>query len=191
MSEKKTQKTEVSIHHGEHLKGHEHHGVSEKHHEKISHHTPEKHQKRIEDIRKTVEESAIESELLKNEESKTAEQDSAQVFVQKELKKITFKKTLSKVQKELPPADRMFSKVVHAPIVDKMSAAGERTVARPIGILGGGTFALLGSLFSTYFSRRFGMSYNIFMFVIFFVIGYIASTLVELLYRSLTKARNN
>ena len=148
-----------------------------------------RHEKSLDEIRREVEANAFSSELLKKDEIKDFEHEVSQIQVQKELKGITLKKTIAGIQKQLPANERTFSKVVHNPVIDKISAVGERTIARPIGILGGGALALLGSLLSTYFSRKFGMSYNIFMFVIFFAVGYILATLLELLYRSTSKSR--
>ena len=191
MSEKKTRNTEAPVNHSEHTPHHERVQAPEHHQERAKEYSTEQQEKSLEDIRRTVEASATGSEDLKKDEFQDTKHETTPVFVQQELKKITFKKTLSKVQKELPVTERVFSKVVHAPVIDKMSSVGEKTVARPIGILGGGALALLGSLLSTYFSRRFGMTYNIFMFVIFFTVGYMFTTILELIYINFIKSRNN
>ena len=191
MQEKKVHKIENPINTAEHAVHHEREIKHEKHSHKTHEIPHEKQEKNLEEIRRAVEESAQTSEQLRKEEFKDLEKETSQVFVQKELKKITLKKTIAKVQNELPPTERAFSKIVHAPVVDKLSSVGEKTIARPVGILGGGLLAFSGSLLSTYFARRFGMSYNIFMFVIFFATGYLVSTLLELLYRSVFQSKNN
>ena len=190
MSEKRTHKIESATNKHESSAGHEHTELA-KHHEKVAESPSEKQPKTLEEIRQDVEKSSLSSEQLKKEEFKELEQESSQTFVQKELKNITLKKTLSKIQTQLPAPERTFSKVVHSPVVDKLSNVGEKTIARPIGILGGGALALLGSLFSTYFSRRFGMSYNLLMFAIVFSIGYVFATALELLYKTFSKSRSN
>lgn len=191
MSEKQRHHVEVSSNSAEQAGHNEHIHAHEKQHDHAKERHAEKQTKSLEEIRRTVEQSAIHTEQVRNEERAALEQDTSPLLVQKELKNITFKKTLKNVQKKLPATERTFSKVVHSPIVDKISAVGEKTVARPIGILGGGALALLGSIFATYFSRRFGMSYNIFMFVIFFTVGYALTTIFELIYRGFVKSRNS
>ena len=190
MSEKRTHKIELAANKHESDASHEHIELA-KHHEKVAESPSEKQPKTLEEIRQDVEKSSLSSEQLKKEELKELEQESSQAFVQKELKNITLKKTISKIQTQLPASERAFSKVVHSPVIDKLSNVGEKTIARPIGILGGGALALLGSLFSTYFSRRFGMSYNLLMFAIVFLVGYVSATILELLYKTVVKPRSS
>ena len=189
MSEKHKHKIESAANTHENLARHDHVELPKNQHDNKAEQLKARHEKSLEEIRREVEANAFSSELLKKDEIKDFEREVSQIQVQKELKGITLKKTMSGIQKQLPATDRAFSKVVHNPVVNKISDISEKTIARPIGILGGGALALLGSLLSTYFSRKFGMSYNIFMFVIFFAVGYILATLLELLYRATSKSR--
>jgi flagellar biosynthesis GTPase FlhF len=113
----------------------------------------------------------------------------SQPLINKELKEVMLKRTLSRVQKKLPPSQRALSKVVHNNSVEAVSAIGEKTIARPIGIFGGGLFALLGSLFSTYLSKTFGMKYNLLVFAILFVFGYMVASLLEVLFAIAKKSK--
>ena len=189
MSEKQKHKIESAANTHESLNQPDHVELPKKQPDHKAEQLNTRHEKSLDEIRREVEANAFSSELLKKDEIKDFEREVSQIQVQKELKGITLKKTIAGIQKQLPATDRTFSKVIHNPVIDKISAVSERTIARPIGILGGGALALLGSLMSTYFSRKFGMSYNIFMFVIFFATGYILATLLELLYRATSKSR--
>lgn len=67
--------------------------------------------------------------------------------------KLNYAQTLSSMQRKLGPVSRGFSKVIHAPIIEKTSEALEKTVARP-SITAGATWTalIIGSIF--YFTAR-------------------------------------
>lgn len=100
-------------------------------------------------------------------------------LVDRELRRLMFKRTLTSVQKQLSAPSRTFSKVVHNPTVDRVSAAAEKTVARPKGILAGGIVAFVGCIYTLYLAKHYGFRYNLILFVVLFTTGYIITTLVE------------
>jgi hypothetical protein len=91
-----------------------------------------------------------------------------------------FKRTLVSVQKQLSAPSRAFSKVVHNPAIDRASAAAEKTVARPKGILVGGLAAFIGCLYTLYLAKHYGFRYNLLLFIILFVTGYVVTTFIEI-----------
>ena len=61
----------------------------------------------------------------------------------KEMKEKEYKKTLKTIQKDMNPAERTVSKIIHNPVVEKTSEVASATVARPAAILAGSLSALI------------------------------------------------
>lgn len=97
----------------------------------------------------------------------------------KELKNIAYDRSMERVRQNLSKPERLFSKLTHHTIVDKVSAVGARTIARPSGILGGSLCALLGSLSLLYFTKHYGFEYNYLSFGVLFVGGFALGLLGE------------
>lgn len=115
---------------------------------------------------------------------------SDQPLVYSELRKDMLDRTLVHIRKKLPVASRQLSKVVHAKPVEFVSEVGEKTVARPVGLLGGGLSALVGSGFALYMARHYGYRYNFLLFVLLFVAGYALSTIVEMIFMAVHRLRH-
>jgi len=142
----------------------------------------------LEAIKKTVEATAASKEDYNTSESSADNAPSA-TFVSNELKTMGGRRTLNNVRRHLNAPSRAFSKVIHQSAVEKVSEVAAPTVARPSGILGGGIFALLGSLILLYATKHYGYTYNYFVFVILFVGGFVAGMLVELIVRALFRKK--
>lgn len=168
------------------LRSHEAHRNNQ---EKSKELTNEQKNETLSSIRKEVEQKAVSAEETHIGQSEKKKDTTSQRFIDRELKDLMFVRTLTRIQKQLSPTERALSKVVHAKPVDKLSSVGEKTIARPFGILGGSTLALLGSLFSTYLSKHFGMKYNLIVFILLFTIGYCLTTIVELIFKNLFRSR--
>lgn len=100
-------------------------------------------------------------------------------LVDRELRRLMFKRTLTSVQKQLSTPSRAFSKVIHNPAVDRVSTVAEKTIARPKGILVGGFVAFAGCLYTFYLAKHYGFRYNLVIFAILFASGYVITTIVE------------
>jgi hypothetical protein len=89
--------------------------------------------------------------------------------------KLNYADTMRSVQKRLSPASRTFSKVIHAPIIEKTSEVLENTVARPSVTLGTTLTALLvGSVFyltAYHFGYMLSGSELLFSFIVGALIG--------------------
>lgn len=107
--------------------------------------------------------------------------DPSQQYVGRQLKDMTFQRTLTRIRHKLPATDKALSKVIHQPVVEAISQVGEKTVARPSGVLGGSIFAFLGSSLFLWASKHYGFRYNYLLFVIFFVGGFALGLALELL----------
>jgi hypothetical protein len=131
---------------------------------------------------------------VSGKEFTVGEQDSSPTHHQqlgeyKQLKADAYAQTLGRVQKRLSKPERTFSKVMHQPIVDTVSAAMSNTVARPSGILGAGIAASVGGLIVIYMAKKYGFEYNHTTFFVLLAIGCGAGLFAELLFRVLKKIK--
>lgn len=113
------------------------------------------------------------------------------LYITKATKKAAYKKTIRRVQHQLPKRERAFSKVIHQPVIEKVSEVGAKTVARPSGVLAGGVCALLGSTFVFYMAKHYGFKYNFFVFILLLVIGFAVGLVIELLWNATRKVRSH
>jgi hypothetical protein len=92
--------------------------------------------------------------------------------------------TMASLRRHLSPASRSFSKVIHAPAVEKISEALETTVARPSVIAGATWTALIiGSVF--YFTaRHFGYTLSGTEMLFSFIVGAIVGITLEGIWRT-------
>jgi hypothetical protein len=111
-------------------------------------------------------------------------------YVNKELKEISFDRSLRNVRRHLRAPEKTFSKVIHQPVVDKVSEVAGKTVARPSGIIGGGLFAIVGSTMLLFITKKYGFEYNYLMFFMLFVAGFVTGMVVELLVKLLIKNKH-
>lgn len=93
-------------------------------------------------------------ELLKKHEvqpepdSNAGEKSSQASFIKRISHGLNYSDTMASLQRRLSPRARTFSKVIHAPVVEKTSAALEKTVMRPSVTLGATWTALIvGTIF--------------------------------------------
>ena len=166
--------------------------------EKLHHHSPEKHQDNVEikaeapkaaeygkaerhnDI-KNAQEAVLAAEHGRSEKTVIAPviDDPKPQFIDNIAKKLRLNKNIKKVQSKLTPRQRAFSKVVHAPTVQKVSEASAKTVARPSGLFGGGLVAFIGSSAYLAYAHYIGFTYSFFVFLPLFVIGFLIGVLGE------------
>ena len=104
-----------------------------------------------------------------------AAQDAAPVTpktINRELRKITYKRELRHIQRRESAPDRALSKVIHQPVVRAVSEAAGRTVSRPSGLLGGGIVAFIGTTGYLYVAKHYGFEYNYLIFIGLFIGGF-------------------
>lgn len=139
-------------------------------------------------IRHSVDKEARSTAELQSSHSEKAPATS-QHLVDAQLKDIKLARLLTSVRKQLNAPDKLLSRVVHAKAVETVSAAAEKTVARPIGLLGGGISALLGSSYVFYMARHYGFRYNFLLFILLFIGGYLVFSILELVFRVVTRTK--
>lgn len=107
--------------------------------------------------------------------------------MQRELKSQAYNRTLQTVRARLPASARLFSRVVHQPVIETLSNVGAKTIARPSGVLSGSLVALVGSGVLLYMARYYGFAYNYSIFFALFGGGFIVGLLIEFTARLLRK----
>ncbi|MEI7683088.1 MAG: hypothetical protein WCJ24_02175 [Candidatus Saccharibacteria bacterium] len=135
----------------------------------------------VAELSKHAKEEAIAGKDLVSHE-KTGPSESP-LYVNRELKQQTWNRTMTRVRKHLSAPNKALSKAIHQPVVETVSRVGEKTVARPSGVLTGGICALIGSSFFLYMSKHYGFKYNYLLFAMFFVGGFFIGLIIELLGR--------
>ncbi len=143
---------------------------------------PQEHDKeKIENLRHNAEVEAKSSKEISID--KVGEKNATDHYmVTKELKAQALKRGLTRARKHLSSADKAFSKLIHQPVVDGLSAIGEKTIARPKGILTGSILALAGSSYVLFSAKHYGYVYNYWIVFVLFAGGYLAGLAIELLF---------
>lgn len=131
-------------------------------------------------------EAAARTEAFSGKEVTIGETEASQPThsgVHRELKGVAYARSMERIRSNLSAPDRALSKVIHTPAIDAISNGLAKTITRPSGILGGGTFALIGSLGLVYFSSHYGVAYNYTAFAFLYIAGYLAGVIVEAIIR--------
>jgi hypothetical protein len=142
----------------------------------------------IDQLQKTAENQARSSAEM-NQPSTESSQEATSSYINHELKDLAYRRTMSRVRTQLSSPEKLFSKMVHAPVIDEVSDFAATTIARPSGILGGSVFALLGSAFVLYLAKHYGFEYNFLLFGLLFSGGFVIGILIELGYSGIRKLR--
>lgn len=98
--------------------------------------------------------------------------------------RLNYAHTLASLQRRLKPAQRAFSKVIHAPVVERTSEALEKTVARPSVTAGAGWTAFVVGLIFYLTARRYGYSLSGSEIVLSFFVGGLLGFVLEWLWRN-------
>ncbi|NDG28962.1 hypothetical protein EB118_02535 [bacterium] len=97
---------------------------------------------------------------------------------------------MNSTRRNLSAPSRLVSKLIHQPVVEKVSEVASASVARPSGIIGGGLCAVTGSFLLLWLTKKYGYEYNYLMFIIFLAAGFVFGVIIELvLYVTVTRRR--
>ena len=144
----------------------------------------------LESIKKDVEQAAVSKEDYKHTEAGNGgENTPTQTYVSRELKQMGFRRTLTNARMRMNAPQRLVSKAIHQPVVEKVSEVAGPTIARPSGLIGGGLAALLGNGVLLYITKHYGYRYNYYVFIALFIGGFAAGMLIELLVRMMARRR--
>jgi flagellar biosynthesis/type III secretory pathway protein FliH len=94
-------------------------------------------------------------------------------------KKNAYKKTLKSIQKEMNPAERTFSKIIHNPVVEATSEVAGKTVARPAALLAGSLAALILTTVVYITAKYYGYVLSGFEWIATFVLGWAIGLIVD------------
>ena len=92
---------------------------------------------------------------------------------------LNYVQTLASVQRKLSPVSRSFSKVIHAPIVEKTSEALETTIARPSLLVGTTWTALIIGTIFYLTAHHYGYALSGSELIFSFVVGAVIGLLIE------------
>lgn len=95
-------------------------------------------------------------------------------------KKIAFKQTMDRTQAKLSPSSRIFSKVIHHPVIEKVSDVTAQTVFRPSLTLGVSLGALIGGSIFYGFAKYYGFNLSGTEFIACGVVGGLIGLIWEL-----------
>jgi hypothetical protein len=132
----------------------------------------------ISEIRADVQENAAESAPV-SFGAQAASGPTVSPTPNKELKVLTAQRALSHIRHNLSGSDKALSKVIHRPAVRVASDVTARTVGRPIALLVGGLFALVGSGLYLYLAKHIGFEYNYLISTMLFTAGLVVGLLLE------------
>lgn len=93
-------------------------------------------------------------------------------IISKKQKNDSFKRTMARVQSELPVIERVFSKVIHNKAVEKASNIIGNSIARPNLILSGAFSAFLLTLITYWIAKRVGYQLSGSETIVAFIIGW-------------------
>jgi uncharacterized membrane protein AbrB (regulator of aidB expression) len=94
-------------------------------------------------------------------------------------RKVAYKKTLKSIQKDMNPASRTFSKVIHNPVVEKTSEVVGNTVARPVPIFTGALSALILTAVVYLVAKHYGYLLSGFEWIATFIVGWVIGLLID------------
>jgi hypothetical protein len=99
--------------------------------------------------------------------------------ISKHEKAASYKKRMKQIQDELPAPERMFSKLIHNPVVEKVSAVAGATIARPNAILSGAVVAFFLVLAVYLVAKNLGYPLSGFESIGAFIIGWVIGVLYD------------
>lgn len=174
MSEKLRHNHEQQSNHTE--KKHYHHETIRKHE---THTSPERtHSK--EAIYKAIESHAKSKDSLNITHTEKEHHQRPHHYITRSVKLGVYTHTIKRVQSQLKPTERVFSKIIHNDTIETISELGADTVGRSSAILGGGivmVFAGLGLLLT---ARYFGFTIPLSSLIVLYVIGFILVFIVDI-----------
>lgn len=91
-----------------------------------------------------------------------------------------FTKTMERVQKDMRAPQRLFSKIIHSPMIEKTSDVIGSTIARPDAILSGSVSAFIFTAVVYFTARYFGFSLSGSETILAFIAGWLVGLLYDL-----------
>lgn len=104
----------------------------------------------------------------------------------------SFKQTMTDVRAKLSKTEQRYSKVIHQPVIEKLSDAASKSIGRSSLLLGGFMATFIGSMviYTNARTNGYGIS-NLTFLVVLFVIGAIIGLILEIVYRTIKRYLNS
>lgn len=99
--------------------------------------------------------------------------------VTKKQRRESFDKTMREARLHMSPINRSFSRVIHAPVIEKMSDGLGKTVARPNALLAASVCAFLLTTALLYIARHYGYSLSGSETIAAFMLGWLIGLLYD------------
>lgn len=115
------------------------------------------------------------------EQERPASEKTATGPLNKKKQEASFAATMKQVQKEMSTPQRVFSKIIHSPAVERISDVTGTTIARPNAMLSGSIFAFTLVLGIYLLSRQLGFSLSGFETIGAFIVGWIFGVIFDFL----------
>jgi len=113
------------------------------------------------------------------------------ISLHRQLRANSYSSSLDSIRKMLPKKQqRIFSRFIHARGMDSINDLLSWTIGRPLSIIGGSIFALVGTFIGVYLAKHFGYQYNYLLLFLFFVLGYMIELLIESILKFFVKSKN-
>lgn len=138
---------------------------------------------KLAESRRIISEEAEPKQLFENDQANDDDISIKNSLIPQEIAKFQAKQNLKNIRRDLGTTDRIISKIIHSPVLDKISEKSSSSIARPSGILGGSILAFLGSLSYLIFVKYVGITYNYLFFFGFFFLGFIVGIIIEFIIR--------
>ncbi len=122
---------------------------------------------------------AIESK--KNKKTKKTTSSNRRGNINKKQRDDSYKKTITRVQNELPASNRLFSKIIHNQVVENISDFIAATIARPNALLSGSVVAFFLTLLTYTVSKTIGYKLSGYETITAFIIGWIIGIVYDYL----------
>lgn len=117
----------------------------------------EKQSKLLEKARESVHEIKTENVTELENAIKGSTENIEHSYVEpSEIKKVSLVNNLSVIRRNLSEPQRAMSKIIHRPLINYLSEVSAKYLIKPLAMLLGGIFTLIGSLYYLYATQRTG-----------------------------------
>lgn len=132
------------------------------------------------DVAETTQSETQVNPLDKLQAAEKASEPQAPAHVNQDLAQATLQRELTHIRRHLSAPQKRLSKIIHRPVVSKVSEVSGKTIGRPSGMLGGGILAFVGCLSYLYLANHQGFRYNYGVFLVLFIGGFVLGVVLEM-----------
>lgn len=150
--------------------------------------SPEEVEKHVEKARTEAENEAISGREVSRGEKKVRGDESTPAPHRS--REESYKHTMKGVRAEMSAPERVFSKFIHAPAVERASDAIGKTIARPDAVLSGSVFACVFVLGLYLLARFYGFELRGSETIIAFVIGWALGIIFDIVRGAIKRKRS-